>query len=58
MNKVWSDEALDDYIYWQSQDRKTLKRISQLIKDIERNASKAGGYKIRFVTISFFFMKL
>ncbi|MZK52003.1 Txe/YoeB family addiction module toxin [Clostridium beijerinckii] len=43
MNKVWSDEAWDDYIYWQSQDRKTLKRINQLIKDIERNGYEGIG---------------
>ena len=36
MNKVWFDEAWDDYLYWQTQDRKTLKRINVLIKDIER----------------------
>ncbi|MBV4420648.1 type II toxin-antitoxin system YoeB family toxin, partial [Clostridium tyrobutyricum] len=32
MNKVWADEAWNDYIYWQSQDKKTLKRINNLIK--------------------------
>ena len=37
MIKVWTDEAWDDYLYWQSEDRKTLKRINLLIKDIERN---------------------
>ena len=37
MNKVWHDEALEDYIYWQAQDRKTLKRINQLLQDISRN---------------------
>lgn len=26
-----------DYLYWQNQDKKTLKRINQLIKDIQRN---------------------
>lgn len=36
MNKVWFDEAWDDYLYWQTQDRKALKRINVLIKDIER----------------------
>ena len=35
--KIWSDEVWEDYLYWQSQDRKTLKRINQLIQDIERN---------------------
>lgn len=42
MNKLWSDRAWDDYLYWQSQDKKTLKRINQLIKDIERNGLFEG----------------
>jgi len=29
--RAWTDEAWKDYIYWQSQDKKTLKRINQLI---------------------------
>lgn len=36
MNKLWQDEAWEDYIYWQAQDKKTLKRINMLLKDIER----------------------
>ena len=36
MKKIWFDEAWDDYIYWQMQDKKTLKRINMLLKDIER----------------------
>ena len=36
MKKIWFDEAWDDYLYWQTQDRKTLKRINMLLKDIER----------------------
>ena len=36
MRKIWFDEAWDDYLYWQTQDRKTLKRINMLLKDIER----------------------
>lgn len=36
MRKIWFDEAWDDYIYWQTQDKKTLKRINLLLKDIER----------------------
>ncbi|MDO5095415.1 MAG: Txe/YoeB family addiction module toxin [Peptostreptococcaceae bacterium] len=36
MKKIWFDEAWEDYEYWQTQDRKTLKRINLLIKDIER----------------------
>ncbi len=36
MKKIWFDEAWEDYIYWQMQDKKTLKRINMLLKDIER----------------------
>ena len=35
MKKTWCDEAWDDYLYWQTQDKKTLKRINTLIRDIE-----------------------
>jgi toxin YoeB len=42
MNKNWSDEAWNDYLYWQSQDRKTLKKINDLLKDIERNGESVG----------------
>lgn len=37
MNKLWTDDAWNDYIYWSMQDKKTLKRINQLLKDIDRN---------------------
>ncbi len=39
MNKklVWTDEAWADYVYWQTQDRKTLKRINKIIEDIKRS---------------------
>lgn len=43
MNKVWSDEAWEEYIHWQTQDRKTLKRINQLLKDIDRNGYDGIG---------------
>ena len=43
MNKSWYDKAWEDYLYWQSQDRKTLKRINQLIKDAERNPFQGIG---------------
>ena len=42
MNKIWSDKGWDDYIYWQSQDKKTLKRVNELVKDIERNGLNKG----------------
>jgi toxin YoeB len=43
MRKLWHDEAWDSYEYWQTQDRKTLKRINKLIKDIERNGYNGMG---------------
>lgn len=43
MHKIWFDEAWIDYIYWQTQDKKTLKRINSLIKDTERNPFEGIG---------------
>ena len=43
MIKVWSDHAWEDYLYWQTQDKKILKRINQLIKDIDRNGYEDIG---------------
>ena len=43
MNKIWYDRAWDDYLYWQSQDKKTLKRINQLIRDAERDPFNGIG---------------
>ena len=37
MNKIFSDSAFENYLYWQTQDKKTLKRINNLLKDIDRN---------------------
>lgn len=39
---IWSDEAWEDYLYWQTQDKKTLKRINALIKDIARGGVLEG----------------
>ena len=35
-NLSWTKEAWSDYIYWQGQDKKTLKRINNLVKDAMR----------------------
>lgn len=40
---IWHDTAWADYLYWQTQDKKMLKRINQLIKDIERNGNEGIG---------------
>lgn len=43
MRKIWNDEAWEDYLYWQAQDKKTLKRINALIKDTERSPFEGIG---------------
>jgi len=40
---AWTDEAWNDYIYWQGQDRKTLKRINQLINENLRTPFEGIG---------------
>ena len=46
MNKIlkleWSDDSWTEYIYWQQEDRKTLKKVNTLIKDIKRNGPMDG----------------
>lgn len=43
MRLLWEDRAWDDYIYWQMQDRKTLKRINSLLGEIRRNPFEGIG---------------
>ena len=43
MKKIWFDEAWEDYEYWQTQDKKTIKRINMLLKDIERGSFDGIG---------------
>ena len=43
MRIVWHDDAWEDYLYWQAQDRRTLRRINALIQDINRGASEGIG---------------
>ena len=40
---TWTDEAWDDYLYWQNQDKKTLKRINKIIEDIKRSPFEGIG---------------
>ena len=42
---IWSEDAWSDYRYWQSQDRRSLKRVNALIKDIQRNGPLNGTGK-------------
>lgn len=43
MRLLWEDRAWDDYLYCQTQDKKTLKRINALIKDIQRSTFDGMG---------------
>lgn len=43
MKITFSPEAWDDYLWWQAQDRKLLKRINQLIMDIVRSGNEGIG---------------
>ena len=40
---AWTDEAWSDYVYWQGQDKKTLKRINLLITDCKRSPFEGIG---------------
>ena len=40
---VWTDEAWAGYVYWQTQDRKTLKRINRLLEDTKRHPFEGIG---------------
>ena len=42
-NIVFSDEAWEDYLHWQETNRQTVRRINQLIKDIQRSPHQGIG---------------
>lgn len=39
----WTDDAWADYLYWQPQDRRTLKRVNALIRDMQRTPFEGIG---------------
>ena len=43
MRILWHESGWDDYVWWQSQDKKTLKRINALIKDMQRTPFEGIG---------------
>jgi len=43
MDKIWQDAAWSDYLYWQMQDKKTLKKINRLLQSIDRNGYHCQG---------------
>lgn len=44
MGVLWEDEAWQEYLDWQEQDKKTLKKINKLVKDIQRNPFEGIGH--------------
>ena len=42
-NLLFTDASWDDYLYWQTQDKKTLKRINELIKSAQRTPFEGVG---------------
>ena len=43
MRILWEERAWEEYCYWQYQDKKTLKKINLLIKDIQRDSFQGIG---------------
>ncbi|BBY97054.1 Txe/YoeB family addiction module toxin [Mycolicibacterium fallax] len=43
MPLIWDENAWDDYLWWQAQDRRVLKRMNALIADIIRNGNAGIG---------------
>ena len=43
MNKAFTDIGWEDYLYWQTEDRKTLRKINTFFKDIQRNGNEGIG---------------
>ncbi len=43
MNKDWTNNAWEEYLYWQQNDKKTLKRINKILADIDRNGNIGIG---------------
>lgn len=43
MNKIFSEQGFEDFLYWQKEDKKIFKKILDLLKDIDRNGYKCIG---------------
>lgn len=43
MKLIWDENAWEDYLWWQQQNRKTLKRVNAILKDIARNGNEGIG---------------
>ena len=45
MRFVWDQDAWSDYLYWQTQDRRTLPRINELLRDIARGSDLGAPHE-------------
>ena len=43
MSYNWSDDAWEDYLYWQSKDKKMVEKIHRILKEIRRNPAEGIG---------------
>lgn len=43
MKLLWEEKAWEDYCYWQTQDKRNLRKINNLIKDIQRDTFSGTG---------------
>ena len=43
MKKIFSDRAWEDYLYWQKNDKRMLKKVNESIRDIDRNQHEGIG---------------
>ena len=51
-NITFSPEAWADYLYWQTEDKKTLKRINQLLQELQREGAVRGIGKAELLRYS------
>jgi len=43
VNLLWTEEAWEDYLYWQNADKNVLRKVNDLIKDAKRDPFKGLG---------------
>ena len=43
MGIAWDNDAWEEHLRWQAQDRRILKRINRLLRDIQRNGNTGIG---------------
>ncbi|RAX19953.1 Txe/YoeB family addiction module toxin [Actinomyces sp. Z5] len=43
MRLIWSTHAWEDYLWWQTEDRRVLKRVNLLLQDIQRHGNEGLG---------------